>query len=357
MRSAIELARKGTGHVSPNPPVGALVVKNGKIIAKGYHPRFGGPHAEAVALRRAGKRARGATLYVTLEPCCTLGKTPPCIETVIHSGIKKLVVGVRDPNPKHAGRGLRIAARNGIQVTEGVQRQAAAELIGYFAHWIRHQTPYVIVKEAMTLDGKIATRSGDSRWISSIESRKQVHALRSGVDAVLVGKNTLIKDNPRLTSRGNASNSHQPVRIVVDPMGKLPLGLKVFSSRLPGETWVVCSASCPQSVQLRWKQKGITVVPLKGLSGKIKTGSLLKELGKKGIVSLLVEGGGETAYSFLAEKKVQKMFLFVAPKFLGGRHAPTVLSGAGVSKIKDAFRPKSWSWKPSGKDLLIEAEF
>lgn len=330
MQLALALAEKGRGRVSPNPCVGGVVVRGGRLVAKGYHATFGGPHAEVVALRAAGKKARGATLYVTLEPCCTFGKTPPCTDELIASGVKRVVVGTLDPNPRHRGRGISLLRRKGIDVTVGVEELSARALIREFSRWITRKIPYVIVKEAMTLDGKIATRTGDSRWVSGPQARRWVHALRARVDAIAVGSRTALKDNPRLTARGGRSNGHQPLRVVLSSRRRLPARLNLVSDALRDKTWI--------------SGNGCSIP------------ALLKELGKKGITSLLVEGGGETAARFVEARAVDKLYLFVAPKIAGGRNAVTPVEGRGIAAMARALPLKKWSWKTIGKDLLIEAE-
>lgn len=349
MNMALALAKKG--RVSPNPCVGAVVVKGNRLLGSGYHKKFGGPHAEVVALRAAGKKSRGGTLYVTLEPCSTHGKTSPCTEAILNSGVKRVVVATRDPNPKHLGKGLKVLQRKGIQVRVGVKEKEAKELIASFNHWIQKKIPYVIVKEAMTLDGKIATRLGDSKWISSEPARKWVHQLRSEVDAILVGKKTLLQDNPRLTARGK--NSKQPIRILLASNGSLPTHLNVFSKS--GKTWMVMAKNGSQ--KSNWEKRGLEVIQVKQNKEGLDLKELLKKLGQRGITSLLVEGGGETVFRFLKAKCVNKMVLFVAPKIVGGRHAVTAVEGDGVGKLSQAFLPKEWDWKKIGPDLMFEAKF
>jgi len=357
MRIALALAKKGSGKVSPNPCVGALVVQGDKIVGRGYHKEYGGPHAEVLALKKAGNKAQGATLYITLEPCSTHGKTPPCTDALIKSRIKRLVVATNDPNPSHNARALRMLQKKGIKVATGIEEQQAKDLIQYFSHWIQNKLPYVIVKEAMSLDGKIATRTGHSQWISGPKARNWVHHLRSQVDGVLIGKKTLLADNPRLTSRIKSSNGSQPIRIVIASDGKIPSSLNVFSKHLPGKTWLVVSKNCSKQVQATWKKRGIDLVQVKNQGKGISVSHLLHELGKRGISSLLVEGGGETVYRFFQAKSVDKLFLFVAPKIVGGRNAITAVEGDGVPKLTQAFTAKNWSWKRVGDDLLFEADF
>lgn len=357
MRTAIALARKGQGCVSPNPLVGALVVKTGKIVGRGFHQDFGGPHAEVHALDQAGSKAKGATLYLSLEPCSSYGKTPPCIEKILNVGIKRVVVATRDPNPRHAGKGLDILRKRGLQVTEGIEEEKAKVLIHYFGYWIGKKEPYVIVKEAMSLDGKIATHTGDSKWISSETSRKWVHQLRGEVDAVLVGKRTVLQDNPKLTCRLPQWPGDQPLRFVFCSDGKIQTDLKLFSEKEKGYTFVVVSKKISLKQRTLLERQGIPLILVPEKKGKIDVKKFLQAIGEMGVTSLLVEGGGETVATFFEAKKVNKLVTFVAPKIVGGRHAPTLVEGEGVSKISQALQPKQWSQKRSGQDLLIEAIF
>lgn len=331
MRRALKLAEKGRGRVSPNPCVGAVLAQGGRVVGRGFHAVFGGPHAEVVALEQAGAKAKGATLYVTLEPCSTFGKTPPCVEAIRRSGLKRVVAATLDPNPRHRGRGLKLLRRAGIRVETGVEEPAAKKLIRGFARWIARKTPYVMVKEAMTLDGKIATRTGDSRWVSGPQARRWVHQLRREVDAILVGKKTALRDNPRLTARlASDSNGHQPRRIVLSSTSNFPRSLKLFLDENGDKTWV--------------------------LGGK-SISSLLKRLGKKGITTLLVEGGGETVSRFFKAKAVDKLYLVVAPKIVGGRQAVTPVEGTGIARMRSALKAKRWQMRPLGRDFLIEVDF
>jgi len=357
MQKALSLALKGRGRVSPNPCVGALVVKNRKIVGKGYHQAFGGPHAEIRALKGAGKKAKGGTLYITLEPCCTYGKTPPCTQSILNSGLRRVVIGTQDPNPQHKGKGIRFLQKSKIQVTTGVEVEKAKEAITYFQHWVKNKLPFVIIKEAMTLDGKIATQKGDSQWISSKKSREFVHLLRSQVDAILVGRKTLLKDNPRLTTRSPGQNGNQPIRVLIAKDGKLPKDLRVFSKQTPGRSWIVTNKNIPKRVQLTWEKKGIDLIKVKSLGAQLDCLDLLKKLAQKGVTSLLVEGGGETVFPFFKSKLVNKLYLFVAPKIIGGREAVTPVEGSGFSKMVQAVIPNKWSWNKVGNDLLIEADF
>ncbi len=357
MRMALRLAEKGRGCVSPNPIVGAVVVKAGKVVGRGYHQEYGGAHAEVHALEQAGKRAKNATLYVTLEPCCSYGKTPPCLNEILETGIKRVVIGTRDPNLRHAGKGLDILRKRKIQVTEAVEEEKAQELIRYFSHWIKKKIPYVIVKQAMSLDGKIATYKGDSKWISSPKSREWVHQLRSQVDAILVGKTTAQKDDPLLTCRLPQWRGEQPIRFVLSRDGKVSPNLKLFTKNQSELTFLVASTKMNAKLKDKWERSGVPLILVPEKRGKIDFDKFLKAIGEMGVMSLLVEGGGETVASFFEAKYVNQLFLFVAPKIVGGKEAPTPVGGLGLAKMSQAIKPKMVETKQIDKDLLIEATF
>jgi len=300
MQLALDLAKQGQGKTSPNPMVGAVIVKNSHIIGKGYHKKFGGPHAEINALKQAGARAKDATMYVTLEPCRFFGKTPPCTDAIIKSGIKKVVAATRDPNPKSRGRGIAILRRNKIKVDVGLMKKEAQALNEPFNKFITTGMPHVTLKMAQSLDGKIAARTGESKWISCGESRRLVYKLRRQVDAVIVGANTARIDKPRMKQARK--------KIVVGSAKKDKVNLKQF----------------------------------------------LKGLANKGITSILCEGGGEIAWSLLAEGLVDKLLIFISPKIIGGRDAKTSVEGSGIARMKDAIRLKNIEITTIGKDVLIE---
>ena len=298
MRVALNLAKKGKGKTSPNPIVGAVVVKDNRIVGRGYHKKAGQPHAEINALKQAGNNAKGASLYVTLEPCCFFGKTPPCTDAIIKSGIKKVVIAAKDPNPLNNGIGLKVLKRHNITVELGVLEADARSINEIFEKYITKKMPFVILKIAQTLDGKIAAKTGDSKWISCEKSRRFVHKLRSEVDAVMISANTARIDKPRLK-------------------------------------------------QARLK----VVVP----DGNVNLKNFLKELGEKQITSILCEGGGELAWSLLKDGLVDKILFFIAPKIIGGRDAKTSVEGAGLSRIKDAIKLKEIKFSKIDEDVLIEA--
>jgi diaminohydroxyphosphoribosylaminopyrimidine deaminase/5-amino-6-(5-phosphoribosylamino)uracil reductase len=315
MQRALALARRGHGRVSPNPLVGCVIVKNGKIVGEGYHSFYGGPHAEVMALRKAGQRSRGATMYLTLEPCTHWGKTPPCLPLVAQSGIKKAYIAMPEPNPKVSGRGIKGLKSAGIAVYTGLETEAARELNRPFITWMTQKRPYTILKLAMTLDGKTATRTGDSKWISSPESRKRVHELRAGVDAVLVGAQTAIADNPSLTSHGHGRN---PLRIVLDPTLRTPLGLKLYSDR-QAPTAIVVSPSVPKRRLFLYQKKGIQILRNNMKNGLFELKQLMKLLSQTNVSQLLIEGGKKTAETFIDQNLIDEMQLFIAPKVIGDR--------------------------------------
>ncbi|MDP3730652.1 MAG: bifunctional diaminohydroxyphosphoribosylaminopyrimidine deaminase/5-amino-6-(5-phosphoribosylamino)uracil reductase RibD [Candidatus Omnitrophota bacterium] len=333
MALAIKLAKKAEGMTSPNPIVGAIVVKNGRIVGRGYHKGPGLAHAEINAFRQSGTKARGATLYVTLEPCCHFGRTPPCTDAVIKSGIKRVVAAMIDPNPVNNGSGIRELKRHGIKTEVGSLAEDAMAMNRPYIKFITKRIPFVTVKVAQSLDGKIATRTGDSKWISSDDSRRYVHELRRMSDAVMVGANTVKMDDPLLLSR---IRGKQPVRVIVSGRSGISSGAKVFSD--PNKSPVIVVGPC-------------------GRSGKkVDLNKLMKALAKRDITNVLVEGGGELIASLVKEGLVDRFLVFVAPKIIGGRDAKTAVEGDGIEKIKDAVILKNISVKRFKSDILIEAE-
>jgi diaminohydroxyphosphoribosylaminopyrimidine deaminase/5-amino-6-(5-phosphoribosylamino)uracil reductase len=362
MRLALRLARRGCGATSPNPMVGAVLVKGGKVIGRGWHRRAGLPHAEIEALRDAQKRRqnpRGATLYVTLEPCSTLGRTPPCTEAIGSAGIKKVCIGATDPNPKHAGKGFKILRRAGIEVTHGILAEECERLNEAFNHWIVHRTPFVIVKAAMTLDGKIATAGGESKWITGEKARAHGMKLRQGADAVLVGINTILTDDPSLTFR---KRKQKPLRrIVLDSMARTPLTAKIASDEFASLTTIVVGKSALKNrVSALAKKVNVIVAPaanskLKMKNSKLDLRWLLKKLGAENVTSLLVEGGGEVNASFLLGGLAQRVAFFYAPKILGGRDALKGVAGDGAKSLSEVLQLREVEWRKVGEDLMMTA--
>lgn len=362
MRAALQLARRGYGTTSPNPMVGALLVRKTKVIGRGWHHHAGGAHAEVEAIQDARARGistAGATLYVTLEPCCTHGRTPPCTQAIENAGITRVVAATLDPNPAHAGRGFRILRRSGIQVTKGVLSDQATQLNEAFNHWIVHRTPFVTVKAAMTLDGKIATASGESKWITGSTARAYGMKLRQGADAILVGVNTILSDNPSLTLRAgkaqsSASGSKKLRRIILDAYGRTPLKARVVGDEWAGFTTVVVIKAAPRKrVEALSSRVQVWVAP--GKEGRINLRWLLRKLGEEEVAGLLVEGGGEVNGSFLLQRLAHRVAFFYAPRIFGGRDAVKAVAGEGVQGLDDAIRLRDVAWRRLGPDLLLTA--
>ncbi len=349
MRRALALARRGVGKTSPNPAVGAVLVRTGRVIGEGFHKQAGGPHAEVFALR--GGNARGATLYVTLEPCSTWGRTPPCTEAIIKAGVKHVVAAALDPNPKHKGRGLKLLKRAGVRVESGLFAEEATRLNDAFNKWITTGMPFVIAKAAMSADGKIATRTGDSKWITSDQARREAHALRGRVDAIMVGARTVVRDDPQLTLR-HGVRGRQPLRIVMDSRGTCPLDARVFTDKFRGRTIVVTSRQSPK----RWRDvlagRGIRVVQTRSRDLR----GTLKALGKMDITSVLIEGGGELLGAAFDAKLVDEVMFFYAPLVIGGARAVTAVGGEGVARVKQAVKLRDCQWRRIGaEEMLLEA--
>lgn len=355
MSHALILAAKGGVFVSPNPQVGACVVKAGRLVSSGYHARFGGPHAEVEALRKAGEKARRATLYVTLEPCSSWGKTPPCIEAILRSGISRVVIAMTDPNPVNRGKGVLLLRRAGIAVTEGVLRGAAEHQNEPFSKWIRTGFPFVTLKMAQSLDGKIASSDGRSRWISGLESRAFVHSLRQQNDAVLVGMKTWMLDDPLLSAApsGTPSVREKPWRVVIDPAMQIPPKRRIFKGNQITIQAVSCECRKSLSKKVFLKERR-NILFVKEKKGRLDLRDLLKQLGSLGVTRLLVEGGGETAWSLLSANLVDKVFWVVAPKFIGGRDAVTSVEGEGFQDPNNALNLKFLSCRQMGSDWLFE---
>ena len=362
MRLALLLARRGYGATSPNPMVGAVLVKGGKIIGRGWHRRAGGPHAEIEALRDAQERGhspRGATLYVTLEPCCTHGRTPPCTAAIIAAGINKIIVGVTDPNPKHAGKGFKVLRQAGMGVVHGVLDAECSKLNEVFNHWIVRRTPFVTVKAAMTLDGKIATASGESKWITGAKARAHGMKLRQGSDAILVGINTILADDPGLTARKQMADGGWQIgnpirRFILDSQARTPLGAKVVSDEFAALTTIVVSNAAPKKrVAALVKKVKVIVAPVSNSSLDLRW--LLKILGAENVTSLLVEGGGEVNASFLLGGHAQRVTFFYAPKILGGRDARKGVAGDGAKSLREVIQLREVAWRKLGEDLLLTA--
>lgn len=347
MERALRLAERGRGRTSPNPMVGAVLVKDGQIVGEGFHPQAGEPHAEVFALRQAGDRASGATLYVNLEPCCHHGRTPPCTQALIAAGVAEVHMSMLDPNPRVAGRGQAELEAAGIRTVLGEREAQARVLNEVFVHWIATGRPFVIAKFAMSLDGKIATRTGDARWITGPAARRYVHRLRDQVDGILVGVETVIADDPQLTTRLEKMDVRHPLRVILDSKGRIPPTARVLDPALPGQTLVATT----EATSLM--DSGVEVLTLPADDGRVNLEALLTTLGQREITSLLVEGGGTVLGSFFTHGLVDRVLAFVAPLIIGGREAPTSVGGAGAARIAEAWRLERVQVQRLGPDVLI----
>jgi len=360
MRLALRLARRGFGRTSPNPMVGAVLVRDGAVIGQGWHRRAGQAHAEIEALRDAqrrglsGRGASSATLYVTLEPCSTHGRTPPCTDAIIAAGIRRVVAAGPDPNPAHGGRGFAILQRAGIEVISGLLAAEAAELNEAFHHWIVHRTPLVTIKAGMSLDGRIATTAGESRWITGAKGRALGMKMRAGADAILVGVKTVLADDPSLTVRLPGFKNKRWRRIILDPRARTPLTAKVVSDRHAASTIVVVTrAASARRTAALGRRVRLLRAPVR--ADGIHLPWLLKKLGQEEVTSLLVEGGGETNAAFLAGGLAGRVAFFYAPLALGGRGAPRAVAGRGVANVSQALVLRQVRWRRIGPDLLLTA--
>lgn len=350
LRIACRLALKAAGRTSPNPMVGAVLVRNGQVVGSGFHKAAGGDHAEIAALKRAGASAQGATLYINLEPCSHFGRTPPCSRALIRAGIKEVVAGMRDPNPRVSGSGFRQLRRAGIRVRVGILEQECRRLNEAFCKFITRQRPFVVLKLAATLDGKIAAASGDARWISDADSRNRVHRLRNQLDAVLVGAGTAVTDDPHLTCR--IPSGRNPWRVVLDARLRLPLSARVLHLRDRGKTIIVTSTRARQNKIRAIQMLGAQVWPFSRRKGMIPWAPLLKKLAQSGIVSVMIEGGATTAASALKEKVVDKIVFYYAPKILGG-DGRAMIDALGIRRVKQSLRIQRMEVERSGTDLLV----
>lgn len=361
MQRALALACRARGRTSPNPMVGAVIVQGKEIVGEGYHKKAGTPHAEIHALRAAGGRARGATLYVTLEPCSHHGRTPPCVEAIIAAGIAEVHMAMLDPNPLVHGRGRERLEQAGIGTTVGTCQAQAAALNEAFTTYITQGRPFVLAKFACSLDGKTATHTGASRWISGEAARRRVHQLRDEVDAIMVGRGTVIADNPRLTTRlpqearpAYREEVHHPLRIVVDSGGRIPLEARVLDPALPGETLVAATAAFPPRRRGTLARRDIEVLTLPADDqGRVHLGALMEALGQREVTSLLVEGGGTLLEALFQARLVDKVLAFIAPLIIGGREAPTAVAGGGFTNLEHAPRLTDMGVEWVGDDLLI----
>lgn len=352
MRRALELAQLGEGRVNPNPLVGAVIVKGGRIIGEGYHEFFGGPHAEINAFKNSKESVEGATMYVTLEPCSHYGKTPPCAKAIIEKKIKKVVIGTLDPNPEVSGRGEQLLKAHGIEVVKGVLEKECIEINEIFMKYIISKKPFVIMKTAMTLDGKICTFTGDSMWITNEASRNYVHKIRNRVSAIMVGINTVLKDDPLLTCR--LENGVNPTRIIIDSGCKIPMEARILSIADDAGTIIATTCRASKSKIRALEERGIKVIETPEKQGRVDLNFLISELGKLNIDSILLEGGSTLNYSALEEDIVDKIQFFIAPKIIGGENAKTPVGGIGKEYMKDHFDVFDTAVKNFQGDILIE---
>lgn len=357
MRRAIALSLRGEGRVEPNPMVGCVIARDGRVLGEGYHRRFGGPHAEVEALRTCGRSARGADVYVSLEPCCHVGKTPPCTLALIEAGVGRVVVAHRDPHRVVRGRGLRVLRRAGVAVEVGLLSDEAARVLAPYLTRLAHHRPYVIAKWAQSLDGKLATRTGDSRWISGRRSRHSVHKLRARVDAILVGSNTVLKDDPRLTARG-VTIRRTALRIVLDTRLRTPATCQLVATAGEIPTLIFTAKQYAKSAKaLRLARRGIEVMACPVRKNRLVLDACLRRLADRDVTNLLVEGGAEVLTAFFAHGFVDEAVVYVAPKLIGGRRAPSVMSDVGAGRIGDALTARAVRVRRSGDDQRYEMRF
>lgn len=351
MRVALQMARNAEGRTSPNPLVGAVIVRDGRIVATGWHRKAGTPHAEIHALNMAGDLAKGATLYVTLEPCAHYGRTGPCAKAVADAGIARVVIAMKDPNPLVAGKGIKILEDAGIEVVCGVLEAESAALNEVFLKWIAHKLPFVVLKTAMTFDGKIATATGESRWITNESSRRRVHEWRDIYDGILVGIGTVLKDDPSLTTRIPGRKGKNPLRIVVDSRARTPLNAKVVSDG-QARTIIVVTEHAPSERVAALKKAGVEILTA-GSGAHVDLLDMLYQLGRREICSVFVEGGGCVNYSLLEAGLVDKVHVFIAPKFVGGKDALTPVEGTGFRHLSDAVELEQLTAEPVAGDVLL----
>lgn len=371
MKRVLRLAGKASGMTSPNPMVGAVLVKNGKIIAEDYHRKPGAPHAEALVIDKAGEKAKGAALYVNLEPCCHTDKrTPPCTKAIIKAGIKKVVIGMKDPNPKVSGKGIEELSKSGVNVVSGILEEDSIRLNAAYAKYITTKTPFVILKVAMTLDGKIATPEGESKWITGEKARELVHKTRGSVDAVMTAIGTVKADDPRLTVRIK-KGTRSPIRIVIDPDFEVPIDAKILNT--PPKTIIVTKKSqksevsnppsppfskggmggfSPKNKMNGLIEKGVKIVDYEG--ERVDLNWLMKKLGEMGIASVLIEGGSSLNSYALEDGIVDKVMFFIAPKIIGGKESFPSVGGKAFRKLSEAHQLKNITLKRIGEDILVE---
>lgn len=355
MWRALELARRGRPYVAPNPMVGAVVVKDGKVVGEGFHEEFGGPHAEVNALKSAGDGAKGATLYVTLEPCCEDydgKKTPPCAPQLVAAGLKRVVIAVEDPHPNVRGKGARMLTEAGIDVDIGECGEEARELNAAFFTHVEKARPLVTAKWAMTMDGKIATRTGDARWISGEESRKEVHFDRGCTGAIIVGTGTVERDDPMLTARGEGGR--QPIRVVIDRDLKIGLDRKLVKTAGEFPVFVYAAEDADEGKQKQLDEAGVYLILLPRHENRLLWHEILHDLGERDVTSAIIEGGGGLFATAFQEQAIDRVKIFVAPKIFGGEQATTPVEGPGVPDVERAITFKDVKTRTVGDDVVIE---
>jgi diaminohydroxyphosphoribosylaminopyrimidine deaminase/5-amino-6-(5-phosphoribosylamino)uracil reductase len=353
MNLAYELARKGRGETSPNPNVGAVVVKAGRVIGRGYHKKAGAPHAEILALEDAGSKAKGAVLYVTLEPCAHFGRTPPCVDTIIKSGIKKAIVGMVDPNPLTNGRGIAKMREYGITVRVGFLEDKLRKLNEVFIKYVTRKIPFVTVKIAQSLDGKIATKTGDSKWITSDKSRAYAHRMRADFDAIMVGVNTVLRDNPKLDAW--FAKKH-PIKIVTDSHLSTPENAAIFSGNSPVIIATIPAVAGQETDNRNILSQKAKILEVKEKSGEVNLNDMMKKLGAMEITSIIVEGGGTLIGSLFDEGLVDRVLFFISPKIIGGKESLSSVMGRGISRIDSAIKIRNVALRHLGEDILIEGD-
>jgi len=356
MKMALHLAQQGRGRTSPNPMVGAVVVKDGAVAGMGYHQKAGTPHAEIHALNEAGMAAQGSTLYVTLEPCCHRGRTLPCVDFIIRSRVARVVAAMQDPNPLVNGRGIRMLRDAGIKVDIGILENEALVLNEFFIKYITKKIPFVILKAAVSLDGRIATRTGESRWITGEAARERAHEIRDTVDAVLVGVNTVITDNPSLTTRLNGREGRDPIRIILDTHLRTPLDARVIVNDSPAKTFIFAGGDVARERIKAYQERNVTVLVAKKGMHRIEFVQILEDLGVMEVSSLMIEGGAEVHASALKSGIVDRVVFFVAPKIIGGGGSREAIANLGVERIRDAMQIEHVHVEQVGEDVMIEGD-
>jgi len=353
MHRALRLALRGQGRVEPNPMVGCVIVREGRVIGEGWHRRFGGPHAEVEALRRCRSSPRGATVYVALEPCCHYGKTPPCTDALIAARVRRVVAALRDPNPAVAGRGLQRLRRAGVRVELGLLADEAGELNAPYLKLTRRRLPWLILKWAQSLDGKIATHTGDSKWISDAAARAHAHRTRGRVDAIIVGVHTVLRDDPRLTCRV-ARPRRIATRVVLDSRLRTPADAKLVRTSRRVPTWIFCRPDAPPARARRLERAGCVIRRVRAERDGLSLGDMLRTLGAAGMTNVLVEGGSRLLGAFFDQRLADELHIYVAPLLIGGQDALGPLHGIGAARIRDALRLKHAKWARLGDGWLVQ---